>query len=193
MWHNLIRGIERGMIMATQPDSKVLLLQSLYDLMREQPYEQITVRAIATHCGLSQRTFYNHFRDKHDMVEWSYLHVLEEYYDAHREHMSFTDWYRVSAETVWDQRFALRKITRYQGQNALRLSVHDPYAETIFRIIREVYGDPVTEDVRLAVNFMVGGMIRYVEEAVSRKEPPTVDQAVYLFRLCTPDCLRKYL
>ena len=161
--------------MVARLSSKDLLVQSLYELMREQPYEQITVRAIAANCGLSQRTFYNHFKDKHELVEWSYLHVLEEYYESHREHMT------------------LRKIIRYQGQNAMRLSVHEPYAETFFRIIREVYGDPVTEDVRLAVNFMVGGMIRYVEEAVTRKEPPTADQAVYLFRLCTPECLKKYL
>ena len=179
--------------MVARPTSKDLLVQSLYELMREQPYEQITVRAIAANCGLSQRTFYNHFKDKHELVEWSYLHILEEYYESHREHLTFTDWYRVSAETVWDQRFALRKITRYQGQNAMRLSVHAPYAETFFRIIREVYGDTVTEDVRLVVNFMVAGMIRYVEDAVNQKEPPTADQAVYLFRLCTPVCLRKYL
>ena len=179
--------------MVARPTSKDLLVQSLYELMREQPYEQITVRAIAANCGLSQRTFYNHFKDKHELVEWSYLHILEEYYESHREHLTFTDWYRVSAETVWDQRFALRKITRYQGQNAMRLSVHAPYAETFFRIIRETYGDPVTEDVKLAVNFLVGGMIRYVEDAVNQKEPPTADQAVYLFRLCTPVCLRKYL
>lgn len=179
--------------MTTRSTSKDLLVQSLYDLIREQPYEQITVRAIAAHCGLSQRTFYNHFKDKHELVEWSYLHVLEEYYTAHREHVTFTDWYRISAETVWDQRFALRKIIRYQGQNAIRLSVHRPYAEFFFRIIRETYGDPVTEDIRLAVNFMAGGMIRYVEEVVPRKEPPSVDQALDLFRLCTPECLKKYL
>ena len=111
--------------MVARLSSKDLLVQSLYELMREQPYEQITVRAIAANCGLSQRTFYNHFKDKHELVEWSYLHVLEEYYESHREHMTFTDWYRVSAQTVWDQRHALRKIIRYQGQNAMRLSVHD--------------------------------------------------------------------
>ena len=58
--------------MVARPTSKDLLVQSLYELMREQPYEQITVRAIAANCGLSQRTFYNHFKDKHELVEWSY-------------------------------------------------------------------------------------------------------------------------
>lgn len=179
--------------MVAHTTSKELLVQSLYDLMREQPFEQITVRAISANCGLSQRTFYNHFKDKHELVEWSYLHVLEELYRTHEGRMTFTEWYFLSARTVWEQRQALRKIVKYQGQNAMRFSVHGPYAETFFRIIRESFGDPVTEDLRLAVNFLVGGMIRYVEAALDMKDTPTPEQAVYLFRLCTPDCLRKYL
>lgn len=179
--------------MVAHPTSKELLVQSLYELMREQPYEQITVRAIAANCGLSQRTFYNHFKDKHELVEWSYLHVLEELYRTYEGRMTFTEWYLLSARTVWEQRQALRKIIKYQGQNAMRFSVHGPYAETFFRIIRESFGDPVTEDLRLAVNFLVGGMIRYVEAALDMKDTPTPEQAVYLFRLCTPDCLKKYL
>lgn len=179
--------------MVAKPSTKELLVQSLHDLMREQPFEQITVRAIAANCGLSQRTFYNHFRDKHELMEWSYLHVLDEYYATHKEHLTFSDWYRISAETVYEQRFIIRKANQYQGQNAIRLSIHTPYAETFFRIIREVYGDPVTEDVRKAVYFLVGGMIRFVEEGVSMPQVPTVDDAVNLFRLCTPLCLQKYL
>ena len=145
--------------MVAHPTSKELLVQSLYELMREQPYEQITVRAIAANCGLSQRTFYNHFKDKHELVEWSYLHVLEELYRTYEGRMTFTEWYLLSARTVWEQRQALRKIIKYQGQNAMRFS----------------------------------GMIRYVEAALDMKDTPTPEQAVYLFRLCTPDCLKKYL
>ena len=40
--------------MVARLSSKDLLVQSLYELMREQPYEQITVRAIAANCGLLQ-------------------------------------------------------------------------------------------------------------------------------------------
>ena len=80
-----------------------------------------------------------------------------------------------------------------RGQHEAATALGLSRAQTFFRIIREVYGEPVTEDVRLAVNFLVGGMIRYVEEAVNMKETPSPDQAVYLFRLCTPDCLKKYL
>ena len=39
--------------MVAHPTSKELLVQSLYDLMREHPFEQITVRAIAANCGLA--------------------------------------------------------------------------------------------------------------------------------------------
>ena len=146
--------------MVARLSSKDLLVQSLYELMREQPYEQITVRAIAANCGLSQRTFYNHFKDKHELVEWSYLHVLEEYYESHREHMTFTDWFRVSAQTVWDQRHALRKIIRYQGQNAMRLSwTSEEVDQRLHAIMKNIHANCVRHGER------EGGAVNYVEGA----------------------------
>ena len=75
--------------MIERKSTKALILSSLYDLLRENPYEKVTVSAIVKNCGISQRTFYHHFKDKYDLMEWSYLHALDDYYEQNRADMTF--------------------------------------------------------------------------------------------------------
>ena len=42
-------------------------------LAETKPIDKITVREIAANCGISTVTFYNHFRDKYDLIVWSYV------------------------------------------------------------------------------------------------------------------------
>ncbi len=48
--------------MIERKSTKELILESLYDLLREMPYEKVTVSAIVKNCGISQRTFLSPFQ-----------------------------------------------------------------------------------------------------------------------------------
>ena len=50
--------------------SKEVFGDALMTLARTQPVERITVKQIVEKSGLSLQTFYNHFRDKEDLVRW---------------------------------------------------------------------------------------------------------------------------
>ena len=52
--------------------TKQLLAESLQRLVREKPLSQITVQDIVDGCGLSRRTFYYHFEEKQDLIDWVY-------------------------------------------------------------------------------------------------------------------------
>ena len=173
--------------------TKELILSSLYDLLREKPYEKITVTAIVKNCGISQRTFYHHFKDKHDLVEWSYLHVLDDYYEQNREGMTFRKWLRFTAETAWELRLALQKFTKYSGQNSLPSSLQLPLTERFLTVISDVYGDPITEELRKTVLFYICGLISYVERALNEAVIPTPEDSIRLFEACIPVCMEKYL
>lgn len=179
--------------MIERKSTKELILSSLYDLLRERPYEKITVSAIARNCGISQRTFYHHFKDKHDLVEWSYLHVLDDYYGQNREGLTFRKWLRFMAETVWEHRLALQKIAQYSGQNSLPTSLQQPLTERCLNVISEIYGDPITAELRSVVLFYTGGLISYVERALNEAVIPTPEESIRLFEACIPACMKKYL
>ena len=49
-----------------------LIAQALKTLMSEKPLEKITIQNIADLCGIKRQTFYYHFRDIYDALEWLY-------------------------------------------------------------------------------------------------------------------------
>jgi len=48
----------------------VLLAESFKELACGQPIEKITIKAITDKAGVIRPTFYNHFQDKYELLEW---------------------------------------------------------------------------------------------------------------------------
>lgn len=58
--------------MEKKRDTKKLLIESLLDLSKTIPTDKITVRDIVENSGVGRQTFYNHFRDKYDLIDYFY-------------------------------------------------------------------------------------------------------------------------
>lgn len=56
--------------MAEKMDTKQLLARSLKDLMLAASFEKISVRDIVERCGVNRQTFYYHFQDKYELMNW---------------------------------------------------------------------------------------------------------------------------
>ena len=53
--------------------TKRALAASLKKLLAEKPLDKITVTDVAEDCGVNRQTFYYHFQDIYDLVEWIFL------------------------------------------------------------------------------------------------------------------------
>jgi probable dihydroxyacetone kinase regulator len=51
--------------------TKRALEESLKHLLLQKPIDKITINDIAEDCGINRMTFYYHFKDIYDLVEWS--------------------------------------------------------------------------------------------------------------------------
>lgn len=51
--------------------TKRALEASLKNLLLQKPLNKITVGDIANDCGINRMTFYYHFKDIYDLIEWS--------------------------------------------------------------------------------------------------------------------------
>ncbi len=51
-------------------ETKNLLAQTFKTLMRERQFSKITVTDICDRCRMNRKSFYYHFRDKYDLVNW---------------------------------------------------------------------------------------------------------------------------
>ena len=69
--------------------TKRALEQSLKNLLLKKPLDKITINDIAEDCGINRMTFYYHFKDIYDLVEWS---CLEDARKALEEKKTYETW-----------------------------------------------------------------------------------------------------
>ena len=69
--------------------TKRALEQSLKNLLLKKPLTKITVGDITDDCGINRMTFYYHFKDIYDLVEWS---CLEDAKQALEEKKTYNTW-----------------------------------------------------------------------------------------------------
>ena len=69
--------------------TKRALEQSLKNLLMKKPLTKITISDIADDCGINRMTFYYHFKDIYDLVEWS---CLEDARRALEDNKTYDTW-----------------------------------------------------------------------------------------------------
>lgn len=70
--------------MGKQETMKYRLAQAIRECMKTTPVDKITVREIVQTCGTTRQTFYRHFTDKYDLINWYFDKLLAESF-AHME------------------------------------------------------------------------------------------------------------
>lgn len=48
----------------------LVLAESLIELSAKKPIDKITIKEITDKAGVIRPTFYNHFQDKYELIEW---------------------------------------------------------------------------------------------------------------------------
>ncbi len=69
--------------------TKYALENSLKNLLLQKPLDKITISDITDGCGISRMTFYYHFKDIYDLVEWS---CFEDARKALQENKTYETW-----------------------------------------------------------------------------------------------------
>ena len=59
--------------------TKTVLADAMRELMRRRPVSKITIGDICDHCGMNRKSFYYHFHDKYELINWIFT---KEYDDA---------------------------------------------------------------------------------------------------------------
>ena len=65
-------------LMGKQETMKYRLAQAIRECMKTTPVDKITVREIVQTCGTTRQTFYRHFTDKYDLINWYFDKLLAE-------------------------------------------------------------------------------------------------------------------
>ena len=79
--------------------TKLMLAESLRNLMQKKPLDKIKIHEIVDACGVNRQTFYYHFQDIYALVEWMYQHDAVELIEKNNKALLNGE---IGTEDDWD-------------------------------------------------------------------------------------------
>lgn len=102
---------------------------SLKNLLLKKPFDKITINDIAEDCGISRMTFYYHFKDIYDLVEWACEEDAKKILEGKDDYKTWTQGFlNLFEEVLKNKPFVLnvyRSVGREQVENYLYKIVYD--------------------------------------------------------------------
>ena len=99
--------------------TKLLLAESLQQLMLTMPLEKISVNDIVEKAGVGRNTFYYHFADKYDLVTWYFQTGITPFLFEHTKYGSWQSLLIGLEEYFRQNKVFYKNALAYTGQNSL--------------------------------------------------------------------------
>lgn len=171
--------------MADSNITKLALSNALKELLKEQAFEKISVADICDRCGMNRKSFYYHFRDKYDLVNWIFDTELLELnqkhaLDAHLLSLSFDDRWKsveVFCNYFYENRTFFRRVLKKDVQNSFASHFRELF-RPLFRFrVEELLGvDDVPE---MVYDFVADGVICAIERWLLDKNCVSAEEFLY--------------
>ncbi len=167
--------------MADSNITKRALAAALKELMDETPFEKINVAAICERCGMNRKSFYYHFKDKYDLVNWIYD---TEFFAVaiRRSYESSWDFILALLNYLYDNRKFYRKALMIQGQNSFSEHFREVLLPLINLRLRQLMtGQEVTE---FHINFFADAFVCAIIRWIMDKNCMPPEEMLALLRSC---------
>lgn len=167
--------------MADSNITKKALAASLKELMKDTPFAKISVGDICERCEMNRKSFYYHFKDKFDLVNWIYYNEFART-ALQNDYASSWDFIRDICDYFYEQRDFYRKVLKISGQN----SFSEYFTELLLNVFTESFKDLFGDDPNhefyagFIANSFVSAIIRWLTE----KDCMPSEEFVSLLKSC---------
>ncbi|MFA9466524.1 MAG: TetR/AcrR family transcriptional regulator C-terminal domain-containing protein [Velocimicrobium sp.] len=147
--------------MANKQITQMAIANALKKLSDTMPFEEISVQDISIECGISRKTFYNHFEDKYQLVDWIFRYEIGDKLIAET---SLNDWKRGSlllCRYLKENKKYYENVLNFEGQNSFKEYLYDLTERQIHILTEELQRKKETlknrqiteEDMEFIINF----------------------------------------
>ena len=147
--------------------TKYALEDALKKLLLQKPIDKITINDLTEECGISRMTFYYHFRDIYDLVEWV---CAEDGKRALQDKKTYDTWQEGMGqifEAVLENRPFIMNVYHSISKDKIESYLY----KLTYQLIADVVGEKcagmelVEEDKRFIAEF-VGTMLDWIERGM---------------------------
>ena len=159
--------------MADSNITKRALAAALKDVMEQKPFAKINVSDICEKCDMSRKSFYYHFRDKYDLLNW----IFDMDFFRIAGNMDTSQPWTVLAvlcDYFYDNRDFYRRALRVTGQNSFLEHYREMLAPILRGVLESVLDDSEYMEFHIAFyqDALTGALERWLSapDCVSSKE-----------------------
>lgn len=165
--------------MADSNITKRALGMALKELMEEVPFKKISVADICEKCDMNRKSFYYHFKDKYDLVNWIFD---TEFISLAKDRQGDGQWsfMKKMCGYFYDNRSFYYKVLQIQGQN----SFGEHFREFIHPLLRsrveEIVGKKDLPD--MCIDFFADGIVCAIMRWLLNKDCMKPEEFVDIIR-----------
>ena len=176
--------------------TKEILAQSFLELAEKKRIDKITIAEITANCGMSQPTFYNHFRDKYDLIIWIYVEDAKRFTEKVGEgSYAWRDGLRDAAQYYAAKRnFVINALLHTSGHDSFINQMQRAHVDIFVKAVRKkLLSERIPEEIMGVIKIYCYGTVQYMFEWLldDMKIPP--EKMVEIWEQSLPEPLKAYL
>ena len=158
--------------------TKRALEASLKHMLLKKPLDKITINDIAEDCGINRMTFYYHFKDIYDLVEWSCVEDATRALEGKKTYDTWQQGFYQIFEAVLDNRPFILNVYHSVSREQVELYLYKLTYDLLIGVGEEKAAEMAVrdEDKRFIADFykfaFVGLMLDWIKNDM--KEDPEV-------------------
>ena len=122
-------------------ETDLLLAESFKELALRQPIEKITIKEITDRAGVIRPTFYNHFQDKYELLEWIISTQLLEQIKPLIQNGMINEALTLLFTRIEREKEFYTKASRLEGQNSFGSIAQTCVRKLLLGVIEERSGE----------------------------------------------------
>lgn len=142
-------------------DMKALIAETFTQLLEKEDIDKITVTKLIGECHISRQTFYYHFQDIMDVLEWTFRRSTEELAQKSLEEENDIDALRVFASFIRKNRLKLEKLTYSRRWIQIEGMLVESATTFLAEMVRSrvPYIEISYDDLEIMLRFYAAGMV----------------------------------
>ena len=132
--------------------TKRALEQSLKNLLLKKPLTKITISDITADCGMNRMTFYYHFKDIYDLVEWVCLEDAKRALDQKKTYDTWQQGLLQIFEAVQENKPFILNVYRCVGREQIENYLFQLTCDLLMGVVTEKSKDiPITDEQKIFI------------------------------------------
>jgi probable dihydroxyacetone kinase regulator len=168
--------------------TKVALEASLKNLLLKKPLDKITISDITDDCGISRMTFYYHFKDIYDLIEWSCIEEATKALDGKKTYSTWQQGFLQIFEAVLDNKPLILNVYHSVSREQVEIYLYKLTYDLLIGVVNEkAAGMSIrSEDKKFIADFykyaFVGLMLEWIRDGMTGDPQLIIDRLSLLMQ-----------